>query len=198
MQRCSAIQPVLLCKCANVRESGSRGETRATIRRWPVISGYGYPIMLDTLFLFVNLIPVPYWLLMIVLPRHPYTRRLTAGWAAYALLGLLYTALLGGAVVMALTGGGLPGTLTLSLDGVADAIGTPSGVLIVWTHIVTFDLFVGVWVYQESQRLRAPRWIASVCLFFTMMSGPFGLLLFLLWRSSGAAAFSRQPQLNDE
>jgi len=144
--------------------------------------------VLDTLFLVVNLIPLPYWLLMIFLPRHPYTRRLASGWAAFALLGLLYVALLGWVVI---TGGSidepLP-ALELSLTGLAALLGTPIGFLVAWTHLLTFDLFVGIWMYQESLRRTAPWPIAGACLFATLMAGPLGFLLFLVWRSVGQDA----------
>lgn len=140
--------------------------------------------MFDTLYLIVNLIPLPYWLLMIVLPRHPYTRRLTTGWSAYLLLGLLYVVTLGLALVGAANSGL---AFDVSLDGLAAMLGTPAGTLVAWVHMLTFDLFVGVWIHQESLRAGVPRWVASGCLFFTLMTGPLGLLLFLVWRSIGSA-----------
>ncbi len=58
--------------------------------------------------------------------------------------------------------------------------------LAVWAHMLALDLFTGVWVYREARRLNAPGAVRIVTLFFTLMSGPFGLLLFLLWRALGA------------
>ena len=139
--------------------------------------------MLETLFVVVNLIPMPYWLLMIFLPRHPYTRRLTSGWAALALLGVIYTVLLFGSVFFSGSmGNDLVDADLLSLDGLAALMATPLGTLIAWTHLLALDLFAGVWIYQECQRTSVSQWLAGIFLFFTLMSGPFGLLLFLLWR----------------
>ncbi len=144
--------------------------------------------MLNPLFLIVNLIPMPYWLLMIFLPRHPYTRRLTSGWSAYLLLGVLYTSMLVWSIVLAVVTPESMPPLNFSLEGLTALLGTPFGILIVWTHMLMMDLFAGVWVYQESLRVEAPRLVSGICLFLVLMSGPLGLVVFLIWRSIGRPA----------
>lgn len=141
--------------------------------------------MFDMLFVVVNVIPMPYWLLMILLPRHAYTRRLTSGWEVFAVMGVLYTFLLAGSVLLAPSVmGEAPVVIDLSLEGLAALLGTPWGTLIAWTHLLVGDLFMGVWIYQESRRMDAPLIPAGLFLFFTLMSGPFGLLMFLVWRGT--------------
>lgn len=146
--------------------------------------------MLDTLFLMINLIPLPYWLLMVFWPRHPYTHRLASGWAAFALLGVIYVVLLGWGLIHFNSGSfaePLP-PLDLSFTGLAALLGTPIGFLIAWTHLLTFDLFVGIWIYQDSLRRATPWPIAGFCLVATLLAGPLGFLLFLVWRSVGQGA----------
>ena len=58
--------------------------------------------------------------------------------------------------------------------------------------MLALDLFTGAWIYRQSRRLDAPAWVRVPSLFFTLMSGPFGLLLFLLWRT-----LSSGQQLDD-
>jgi hypothetical protein len=48
--------------------------------------------------------------------------------------------------------------------------------------MLALDLFTGAWIYRQSRRLQAPGWLRIVALFFTFATGPFGLLIFLLWR----------------
>ena len=61
---------------------------------------------------------------------------------------------------------------------VADLLGNPAGAATGWAHFLAFDLFVGRWVYLEARRSNTPWWISSPILFFTLMLGPVG---FLLW-----------------
>ena len=74
----------------------------------------------------------------------------------------------------------------MSLGGIQTFLSTPSGTLAAWAHMLALDLFTGGWIYRQAQRLHAPAWVRVGSLFFTLMSGPFGLLLFLLWRIFGA------------
>ena len=48
--------------------------------------------------------------------------------------------------------------------------------------MLALDLFTGAWIYRQCQRLNAPAWIRIPALLFTLMAGPFGLLIFLVWR----------------
>ena len=61
-------------------------------------------------------------------------------------------------------------------------LGTRSGTLAAWGHMVALDLFAGAWIYRQARRLNAPTWLRASALFFTFATGPFGLLIFLVWR----------------
>ncbi len=140
--------------------------------------------MSDLLFLMVMIIPLPYWLLMIFLPRHPYTQRLTTGWAPFAVLGMMYAVMLGSVLATAvITGTGFL-TVDLSLRGLGSFMAEPMGTVIVWTHMVTLDLFVGLWIYQEGRRENASVFSTGLILACTLLSGPLGLLIFLIRRAA--------------
>ena len=55
--------------------------------------------MLDLLFIVVNLIPLPFWFLMIFLPRRQFTRRVMANYMVFLVLGALYVFTMVGAIV---------------------------------------------------------------------------------------------------
>lgn len=133
--------------------------------------------MYEQLFQLLNLVVVPFWLLMILLPLWRWTQRIIASpWIA-APAALLYVTMV------------LPGFASLlaqlanpQLLAIAALLGTPAGATIAWAHFVAFDLFVGRWVYLDSRERGISAWLISPILFFVFMFGPLGLLLYLLIR----------------
>ena len=67
-----------------------------------------------------------------------------------------------------------------SLEGISAGLGTREGALGAWSHMLALDLFTGAWIYRQCRRLNAPAWVRIPALFFTLMTGPFGLLIYLL------------------
>ena len=49
-----------------------------------------------------------------------------------------------------------------------------------WIHYLAFDLFIGAWIVRDSQSHDMRHWLVIPCLFSTLMTGPFGLLIYLL------------------
>ncbi|MCL4859521.1 MAG: DUF4281 domain-containing protein [Caldilineaceae bacterium] len=60
--------------------------------------------------------------------------------------------------------------------------GAPEATAVAWIHFLAFDLFVGRWIYLDSRTQGGSVWLASPCLFFTLMLGPLGFLLYLAGR----------------
>lgn len=147
---------------------------------------------MNTFFKYLNLLPMPVWLAMMFAPNHPLTERLSRSSTIFGIGAFHYVV----AIIVAIKRGamerraaGLPSNPNMtSLEGIQTLLSTPSGTLAAWTHMLALDLFTGGWVYRQAQRLRAPDWVRVGSLFFTLMSGPLGLLLFLLWRILGAKA----------
>jgi hypothetical protein len=55
-------------------------------------------------------------------------------------------------------------------------------------HFLAFDLFVGRWIYLDSQERRISAWLVAPVLFLTLMLGPAGFLLYLAVRSAVATS----------
>ena len=136
------------------------------------------------LFRLSNLLVLPFWALMILLPRWRWTGRVMRSPLASAAPALLYAALV------------LPrlGTIWLAvarptLTGVAALLGSPEGATIAWAHFLAFDLFIGRWIYLDSQERRLSALLTAPVLFLTLMLGPLGFLIYLVIR---AVATSRE------
>ncbi len=142
---------------------------------------------METIFNLSNLFILPFWLLMIFLPHWRLTRRIMVSLWPVALLALVYAGLL-----LSQLGGVAGNLLDPTLAGIASLLGTPSGAAVGWVHFLAFDLFVGRWAYLDSRERGLSAWLASLALFFILMAGPLGLLIYLLVRSLGRTARSSQ------
>ncbi len=137
---------------------------------------------MDTLFTLANVFALPFWFLMIALPGWRWTRRIMDGVWPIAALALLYAGLLLSQVA-APGGGDLVASLANpSVAGTAALLGSPAGATVGWVHFLAFDLFVGRWAYLDSRERGLSAWLASPALFFILMAGPLGFLLYLLAR----------------
>jgi hypothetical protein len=141
----------------------------------------------ETIFSLSNLLVMPFWLLMIALPHWRWTRRLVASPLICAGPAALY-------LVLALPRLGelLAAVASPTLEGIAAALGTPALATLAWAHFLAFDLFVGRWAYLDSRERGISAWLMAPVLFFTLMLGPIGFLLYLgvraLQRARGSAA----------
>jgi len=67
-----------------------------------------------------------------------------------------------------------------SLAGVKALFASDNAVVLGWIHYLAFDLLAGTYIVEKGQLINIPRWIYTLCLPFTFMFGPMGLLLFYL------------------
>lgn len=133
---------------------------------------------METIFQLSNLLVVPFWLLIILLPQWRQTQRIAASPFIVAPAALLYAAL-----VLPALGSLLPLLANPQLDSIAALLGTPAGATIAWAHFLAFDLFAGRWAYLDSRQRGLSAWLVSPVLFLIFMVGPLGLLAYLLART---------------
>jgi hypothetical protein len=138
----------------------------------------------DLLFSIFNLAVLPGWLLLLVLPRWKWTLGLVSAGLIPFLLGLCYLVLF---LLIGFEGpedGGFG-----SLYGVMQLFTAPYAVLIGWIHYLAFDLFIGSWELQDSQRKGIPHWMMVPCLVLTFLLGPVGLVCYLTLRTIRTRSF---------
>jgi hypothetical protein len=130
-----------------------------------------------------NLLVLPIWALMILLPRWRWTARIIRSPLVSAAPALVYAAL-----VLPRLGTIWPAVSRPTLPGVEALLASPAGATIAWVHFLAFDLFVGRWIYLDSQERRISSWLMAPVLFLTLMLGPAGFLFYLVVRSTRAAS----------
>lgn len=142
----------------------------------------------DTLFSIANLGVLPFWLLMIFVPRRSWAVRvIESPWIAIV-PATIYVVLIVPTLLQ--MGPGLAQSFS-SLQGVMGLLATPQGALLGWAHFLAFDLLVGRWAYLDAHERGISAIIMAPVLFFVFMLGPVGYVMYLIVRT----IFSKTSQL---
>ena len=145
---------------------------------------------MDMIFSFSSLLVMPLWGLMIFAPLWRVTKTIMQSPWVIAPAALLYAVL-----VLPNVASVLPAVSNPSLEGIRTLLSTGSGATIAWVHFLAFDLFVGRWAYLESRALNLNVFAMAVVLFFTLMLGPVGALLYLGLRLTARGATRETARL---
>jgi len=133
---------------------------------------------LETIFSLCSGLAMVGWLGLVFLPKSPIARDLLPSVIIPVLLGITYAYLMFSFREEAPAEGGF-GTL----QEVKALFGVDALLLAGWIHYLAFDLFIGAWILRDSQDHQINHFLILLCLFFTLMAGPFGLLLYLALRA---------------
>ncbi len=129
---------------------------------------------IEELFMICNYSVLPIWALLMFAPKWKWTLRIARLIFPFS-LAIVYSYLL-----FSTWGEGEGNFFTL--EGVYLIFQDKESVLIGWIHYLVFDLLVGTYEVVDAQK-RGIRHIYIIpCLFFTLMFGPFGFLLYCLLR----------------
>lgn len=125
----------------------------------------------DLLFSVANTTALLCWLILLVAPRWSLTKYAVISGAAVMVLSLAYL------IAVALSLPGSEGDFS-SLKGVMRLFEQPGAVLAGWLHYLAFDLFVGLWILQDSRKSEIRHRFIVPVLILTFMLGPVGLLTY--------------------
>lgn len=133
----------------------------------------------DSVYSLINIGIMPFWLLLAFAPRWRFTQLLVHSALLPLLLGTFYLLYLSGSIF---GGGGPQGGGFGSLEALQILFSYKPALITGWAHYLVFDLFVGAWIVRDAQRRRLNHYMIIPILFFTLMAGPVGLLLYMLVR----------------
>ena len=128
-------------------------------------------------FSIANMIAMPMWILMILLPKWKVTRSLID----YKVIPLVLAVIYAIYIFIALQGGG--GMDFGSLESVMTLFTKENAVLAGWVHYLAFDLLVGMWMLDQNKDLGIHQLLMAPCLLGSFMLGPVGFLLFMILRA---------------
>ncbi|SEL04778.1 protein of unknown function [Aquimarina amphilecti] len=129
------------------------------------------------IFSIANMIAMPMWILMALLPKWKVTRFLIDFKIVPIILSLVYGFYIFQAIQI---GGGMDFG---SLATVMELFTEENAVLAGWVHYLAFDLIVGMWILDQNKKLGIHQLLIAPCLFATFMLGPIGFLLFIIIKS---------------
>ncbi|QJP35250.1 DUF4281 domain-containing protein [Nonlabens sp. Ci31] len=128
----------------------------------------------NDVFSIVNILALPMWLLMIILPKWKVSRFLID----YKVIPLALAVIYAIYIIQGLLAGGMMDFGTLS--SVMELFTTENAVLSGWVHYLAFDLVVGMWMLDQNKKLGIHQLVMIPCLLGTFMFGPLGFLLFMI------------------
>ncbi|MBW4653531.1 MAG: DUF4281 domain-containing protein [Kaiparowitsia implicata GSE-PSE-MK54-09C] len=124
---------------------------------------------LDLIFDLANVFVLPFWVLMILLPKWGVTRRVMASHLPFVALAAAYIY----GFVNSIDPDTAEAFTQTDLTTITQLFSTPAVAATGWIHFLVMDLFVGRWIYLEGERTGT--WTVHslvLCLF----AGPMGLL----------------------
>lgn len=131
--------------------------------------------MITQLFDISNVVVLPFWALMIIVPGIALTQRVMDSYLPYAALALVYVFLLTGT----LTPEAAADMANPTLPNIAHFFSNETAAAVGWVHFLVMDLFVGRWIYQDGLSNKIfTRHSIALCLF----AGPLGLLSHIITR----------------
>ncbi len=140
----------------------------------------------ETIFQICNSTAPIGWLLMVFAPRWRWTKKIVLSGLFPLLLGLVYLFLI------AVHFGESEGDFG-SLQGVTKLFENPFALTAGWIHYLAFDMFIGAWEVNDSQKHGISHFLVIPCLFFTFMFGPIGLILYFIIRLAKTKKLLHDP-----
>lgn len=135
------------------------------------------PLDPDFLFAAGNTIVLAGWAMVILLPKRSPALMAVPKFAIPVLFGLVYAGI---TLARFHTSGGGYG----SLAELRTLFATDELLVAGWLHYLAFDLFVGVWIAEQSDETGLSRPIQAVILVTAFIFPPVGLVLFLSTRAA--------------
>jgi hypothetical protein len=127
---------------------------------------------------------LPFWALMLLAPRWPFTSRVIRGPWVIAGPVAIYAAL-----VVPRLPALLPAVARAELGTIAGLLGTPLGATVAWMHFLALDLLAGRWIFFDARARGLRASSTAAVLIVTMLFAPLGLLAYaaITSRAAGAA-----------
>ena len=136
---------------------------------------------IETLYLWVNLGVLPFWIILIFFPKSNLCR--------YLVTSIFPILLLSGAYIFMLYKSYLSSynfesnfKLYLGINELSELFMDNSYLMIFWIHFISINLFTGGWIVKDSQKFSINKILLSLPLLITYLVGPIGLFFYWLIR----------------
>ena len=145
----------------------------------------------ENIYLVANWGVIPFWLLLVFIPKNPLTIFFTQSIIAPILLATGYAYL---SYSIYLEGNIFDGfELYNGLDSLYSMFANEVILLVFWLHFLALSLFMGVWIVRDGKKYLVPKIVTIPSLILTYFTGPVGLVIYWFFR----IFFAKKISFND-
>ena len=128
------------------------------------------------IYLYTNLIVIPFWLMIILIPNSKITKIIVNSiflplMFSSAYIFIIYKIIILDESLIQIF------QLYLDLDNLYTLFSTEGFLLVFWLHFLSINLFLGSWMSSDGIKYNMPRSLVAVSLIFVYFMGPVGLVL---------------------
>ena len=128
------------------------------------------------IYLYTNLIVIPFWLMIILIPNSKITKIIVNSiflplMFSSAYIFIIYKMIILDESLIQIF------QLYLDLDNLYTLFSTEGFLLVFWLHFLSINLFLGSWMSSDGIKYNMPRSLVAVSLIFVYFMGPVGLVL---------------------
>ena len=135
----------------------------------------------EMFYLWVNIGVLPFWILIIFFPQSHLCKYLATSIFPIFLLSAAYTFILYKAYLGSFDFEN-NFSLYLGLSNISELFRDDYYLLMLWTHFVAVNLFIGGWILKDAQKLYVNKILLALPLIITYLIGPIGIFLYWIIR----------------
>ena len=136
---------------------------------------------IETLYMWINLGVLPFWLILIFFPQSYLSRYFVTSIFPIFILSAAYIFVLYKSYQLDYDFIG-NFTLYLGLDELSSLFEDHLYLMFFWTHFVAINLFLGGWIVKDAQKFYINKILLAVPLIITYLIGPIGLFIYWIIR----------------
>ena len=136
---------------------------------------------IEMIYLWLNIGVIPFWLILLFFPQSKICGMFVTSIFPILILGSLYLYLFyyfyvfGNDILENFN-------LYLGLYNLRDLFENESFLILFWTHFLAINLFCGVWIVKDSQKLYMSKFLVFLPIVITYFVGPIGIFVYWILR----------------
>ncbi len=136
---------------------------------------------IEMLYMWINIGVLPFWFVLIFFPQSHICKLFVTSIFPFLLLGGSYIFVLYKSFSIGYDFGG-NFNLYLGLNELSRLFEDNLYVMMFWTHFISINLFLGGWIFKDSQKFSINKILLSLPLIVTYLIGPIGLFIYWIIR----------------
>ena len=129
-----------------------------------------------SVYLYTNLIVIPFWLMIILIPNSKITKIIVNSIFLPLIFSSVYVFIIYKMIILDESLIQIF-QLYLDLDNLYTLFSTEGFLLLFWLHFLSINLFLGSWMSSDGIKYNMPRSLVAISLIFVYFMGPVGLVL---------------------